>query len=293
MMEKRYQELKAAEKGAVVSILAYIFISVLKLVIGNWASSAALKADGLNNFTDIIASVAVLIGLRLARRPADDDHRYGHWKVETVASMLTSFIMLMVGLEVLYSAIKDIVHHELSTPDPIAAYVGILSALLMYLVYLYNKKLAKRVSSNALLAAAKDNRSDAWTSIGTAIAIFASSFNLNWIDSLAAIVVGILIIKTAIDIFQESAFSLSDGFSEEQLEEYKQAILTIDGVKDVRTMRGRSYGANIFLDVTVLMEPSLTVERSHEITETVEKMLEIDYQVFDTDVHVEPYGKNN
>ena len=289
MIEERYRELKAAEKGAVISILAYILIAVLKLTVGVWADSSALRADGLNNFTDIIASLAVLIGLRLARRPADDDHRYGHWKVETVASMVTSFIMVVVGGQVLISSIKAFLNHTTTSPDPIAAYVGVFSAVLMLGVYLYNRNLAKRVNSQALLAAAKDNLSDAYTSIGTAIAILAASFNWHWLDNGAALVVGLIIIKTGLEVFSESAFSLSDGFSEEEIETYRKDILAIPGIIDVADIRGRTYGANIFLDVVVLMDGDMTVEESHDITEQIEIMLSIKYKVFDTDVHVEPY----
>lgn len=145
MMEERYQELKIAERGAIVSIVAYLALSVAKLFIGNLAGSAALRADGLNNTTDIIASIAVLIGLRLARRPADDDHPYGHWKAETVASMVTSFIMLAVGLEVLYSAITKLIEGESVAPDPIAGYTAIASTFVMVAVYIYNRNLAKKI----------------------------------------------------------------------------------------------------------------------------------------------------
>ena len=293
MIEERYRELKAAEKGAVISILAYILIAVLKLTVGIWADSSALRADGLNNFTDIIASLAVLIGLRLARRPADDDHRYGHWKVETVASMVTSFIMVVVGGQVLISSIKAFLNHTTTSPDPIAAYVGVFSAVLMLGVYLYNRNLAKRVNSQALLAAAKDNLSDAYTSIGTAIAILAASFNWHWLDNGAALVVGLIIIKTGLEVFSESAFSLSDGFSEEEIETYRKDILAIPGIIDVADIRGRTYGANIFLDVVVLMDGDMTVEESHDITEQIEIMLSIKYKVFDTDVHVEPYKEES
>lgn len=293
MMEERYQELKAAERGAIVSIISYIFLAIVKLAIGMWARSDALTADGWNNFTDILASVAILIGLRIARRPPDDNHRYGHWKVETVSSMITSFIMLVIGLQVLYNSVMSIVHGKIEEPEPIAAYVGIFSAIVMYAVYFYNKNLAKKMRSGALLAAAKDNRSDAWTSTGTGIAIFASRFHMYWIDNVAAVVIALLILKTAIEIFQESAFSLSDGFSEDQLALYTTELLKIDGVEEVRAIRGRTYGSNIFLDVVILMDPEMTVRKSHEITEKVEQMLKDQFHVFDTDVHVEPYEKIN
>ncbi|MFQ7234039.1 MAG: cation diffusion facilitator family transporter, partial [Enterococcus hulanensis] len=250
MVNNRYEQLKKAELGAVISIAAYILVSAMKLVVGNLANSEALRADGLNNFTDILASIAVLIGLRISQKPADGEHRYGHWKAENVASLVTSFIMLLVGMQVLYSSILSVVNKKTEAPDMIAAIVGIVSAVIMYGVYFFNKRLSEEVKSPGLLAAAKDNRSDAWTSIGTAVAVFAASFNLGWLDSTAAIVVALLILKTAVDIFKDSVFSLSDGFDQKQLDQYNEAINHIQQVQSVKSIKGRSYGANIYLDVT-------------------------------------------
>ena len=109
----------------------------------------------------------------------------------------------------------------------------------MYGVYVHNKRLSQKVKSSALVAAAKDNLSDAVTSIGTSVAIVAASFNLVIIDRLAAIVITYFILKTAYDIFMESAFSLSDGFDEKELKKYKEAILKIPKVTAVKSQRGR------------------------------------------------------
>ncbi len=286
--EKRYQELKLAEKGAIVSIVAYIIVSALKLLIGNVAHSEALQADGLNNATDIIASISVLIGLRLSRKPADDDHRYGHWKAENVASLVTSLIMIAVSLQVLYNSLETMITGREETPDMIAAIVGIFSAIFMYGVYRYNKKLAQGVRSSGLMAAAKDNLSDAWTSIGTAVAVFAASFHLGWIDSLTAVIVGLLILKTGIDIFRESVFSLSDGFDTELLVEYKKEIMQIDGITKVKSLKGRNYGANIYVDVVVLMPAKMNVEESHALADLIEERLYERHGVAEIDVHVEP-----
>ncbi|MFD2728170.1 cation diffusion facilitator family transporter [Enterococcus camelliae] len=288
MANDRYQELKQAEKGAIISIVAYLFISILKLTVGNWAGSEALRADGLNNATDIIASISVLIGLKVSRKPADEDHRYGHWKAETVASLITSLIMIAVGLQVLYSSIQTVLDGRSETPDSIAAIVGIGSASIMYGVYFYNKKLAEKVKSSGLLAAAKDNRSDAWTSIGTAVAVFAATFRLGWLDSLAAVVVGVLIIKTGVDIFRESTFSLSDGFDIELIQQYKEEIEKIPGVTRVKSVKGRNYGANIYVDVVVEMPAEFSVKQSHAIADQIEFLLRDVFGVFEIDVHVEP-----
>ena len=288
MVNNRYEQLKKAELGAIISIVAYILISILKLTVADLAHSEALRADGLNNFTDILASIAVLIGLRISRKPADAEHRYGHWKAENVASLVTSFIMLLVGLEVLYSSVQSVIQHKTESPDMTAAIVGIFSAIVMYAVYFFNKRLSEEVQSSGLLAAAKDNRSDAWTSIGTAVAVFGASFNLGWLDSAAAIVVALLILKTAIDIFRDSVFSLSDGFDETQLTRYTRAIEQLPEIRAVKSIKGRSYGANIYLDVTVTMNPQLTVKESHDIADQIEELLQEEFQIFETDVHIEP-----
>jgi len=289
MEEKRYEDLKIAEHGAFISILAYVILSTLKIAIGRWGNSDALYADGLNNFTDILGSAAVLIGLRIARRPADDDHVYGHWKMENIASLVTSFIMLLVGLQVVWTSFEKLLDGSFERPEPLSAIVGAVSSIVMILVYLYNSRLAKKVRSQALYAAAKDNFSDALTSFGTSIAILASILHLYIIDTIAAFVIGALILKTAYDIFRDSVFSLSDGFDEVLLVDYTQLILTLKDVKKVRSIRGRMYGSNVYLDIVVEMDPQMTVLQSHYVTEIIEKRLTEEYGVFDCDVHVEPY----
>lgn len=288
MIKDRYEELKLAERGALLSIVTYLFIATLKLIIANYSGSSALRADGLNNTTDTIASIAVLIGLRLARRPPDDNHPYGHWKAETVASMITSFIMLAVGLEVLISGVGHFFTPERNSPDLMAGYVGLFSSVVLMAVYLYNSKLAKKQKSQALKAASKDTFNDSLISFSTAIAIFASNFDMPWIDSVMAVIVSLIILRTAFDIFRESAFELSDGFNEEDLKQFQQTILTLPEVLEVESIKGRTYGTIIHVDVIIKTDPEMTVKRSHELTEQVENLLAEDFGVFDTKVHVEP-----
>jgi len=288
MNNSRINDLKLAERGAIISILAYIILSILKITVANVVNSESLRADGFNNITDIMANIAVLAGIKIARRPADNDHTYGHWKVESVASLITSFIMFAVGFSVLGQTINDIIANKKTAVDPIGALVGVVSAMVMYFIYKYNSTLAKKVKSPALMSAAKDNLSDAVTSISTSIAIMAASFNLTVIDRLMALVISIFIFKTAYDIFKESTFSLSDGFDEEKIKDYEKSIKEIPHIDDVKSIRGRTYGSNIFLDVVVDMSPDMSVYESHTNTEIIEQKLKNDFDVFDVDVHVEP-----
>ncbi|NQN54152.1 cation transporter [Streptococcus suis] len=287
-MNQQIQNLKLAERGAIVSITAYIILSGIKLAAGHIFHSDALTADAFNNISDIIGNVAVLIGLRMAQKPADTDHKFGHWKMEDLASLITSFIMFVVGFQVLYSTFIKIISNQTVEIDITGAVVGVFSALVMIGVYLYNKSLARRVHSKALEATAKDNLSDAVTSIGTSIAIIAAAFNFPIVDKIAAVVITFFILKTAYEIFMESFFTLSDGFDEELLHKYEEDILKLPKVVAVKSQRGRTYGANIYLDIVLEMNPDLSVYESHEVTEQVEQLLTLKHGVFDVDIHVEP-----
>ncbi|MED3855649.1 cation diffusion facilitator family transporter [Priestia megaterium] len=287
-MEQRYKDLKMGERGAILSICVYICLSALKLFIGYTTNSEALKADGLNNTTDIIASIAVLIGLRISQKPADKDHPYGHWKAETVSSLVASFIMAIVGLQVLYEAVTSILEQKTEAPDLIAAWTGIFCAIVMYFVYRYNRNLATKINSQSVMAAAKDNLSDAWVSIGTAIGIIGAQFHLPWLDSVTAVIVGFLICKTAWDIFSEASHHLTDGFDEQQLEEYKETILNTPGVKGVKDIKARNYGSSPVVDVSILVNSTLGVGAAHDITTKVESALAQEHNVVDANVHVEP-----
>ncbi|AKN31275.1 transporter [Clostridium carboxidivorans P7] len=287
-MEEKYNDLKLAERGARISIIAYIALSLLKLSIGYIYNSEALMADGLNNTTDIIASLAVLIGLKISRKPADENHHYGHFRAETIASLIASFIMIAVGLDVLYNAVHSIIYFKSKAPDLIASIAAVVCALAIYMVYRYNKKIAIKINSAGLMAAAKDNLSDAWVSIGTAVGIVASQFGLPWIDPLAAVIVGILIIKTGWDIFREASHNLTDGFHKAELDRIAEIINTVPGVRKIKSLKARFHGNNILLDVVVSVSSKLNVIEGHDITMNIEEKLRSELNITEVVIHVEP-----
>jgi len=286
---EQYTNLRAGEKGAYLSIIAYIFLSALKLAAGYLGDSEALKADGLNNTTDIIASVAVLIGLRISQRPPDDDHRYGHFRAETIASLVASFIMIYVGIEVLISAGEKIANPIDQNPSYLTIIVAVFSAAVMFAVYKYNLNLSKRINSSAVKAAAYDNRSDAFVSIGTAIGISAALLGFPIVDTITAFIIGLIIIKTAIEIFKEAVFSLTDGFDTELISSIEERVSKIPRVRDVTDVRGRQHGSLILVDITVSVNPNLNVRDSHAITEQIENEVKQLNPYATTLVHIEPY----
>ncbi|WP_286887494.1 cation diffusion facilitator family transporter [Aneurinibacillus sp. UBA3580] len=289
MEEQQYNNLKMGEHGAWVSIIAYLVLSALKLIIGYLTASKALMADGLNNTTDIMASVAVLIGLRFSRKPPDEDHPYGHWRAETVASLIASFIMMVVGLQVLYNAGKSIVDFRVETPDLLAAWTALGAAAIMYGVYRFNRNLARKINSQAVMAAAKDNLSDARVSIGAAVGIFGAQFNLPWLDPLAAVIVGFMICRTAWEIFREASHSLTDGFDEQELARLRKTVENIRGVKMIDDIKARAHGNIVLVDVVIHVDPRLNVIESHRITEEIEEKMREEHGIMNVHVHVEPW----
>jgi len=284
-----YTNLRQGEKGAWLSIATYLILSSVKLTIGYIGTSEALKADGLNNTTDIIASIAVLIGLRIAQRPPDSNHQYGHLRAETVASLVASFIMLVVGLQVLIASLQGLWEPTGTTPSLLTAFVALGSAVVMYGVYRYNLTLSKKIRSAAVKAAAYDNRSDALVSIGTAIGIFGAIFGFPIIDTLTALVVAFLILKTAVEIFWDAVQSLTDAFDIDEVETLSVLIRNVNGVIELLDFKGRAHGNMYFIDVTVTVNPYLNVFESHRITEEIEHTIKRENRFCQVLVHIEPH----
>ncbi len=288
MTLSQYDEIKQGEKGAWVSITAYLVLSALKLGAGYMFVSGALVADGFNNLTDIIASAAVLIGLRISQKPPDKDHPYGHFRAETIAALMASFIMATVGIQVLISAVKSLFANEQQVPALTSAWIALFAALVMAGVYIYNRRLALRINNMALLAASKDNLSDALVSTGAAIGIIGAQFGLPWLDPVAALAVGFIICKTAWDIFYSSTHALTDGFDENELSTLRTTIAKTAGVKSIKDIKARVHGSHVLIDVIVQVDPALTLIESHRISDAIEQRMSRKHNIMSVHVHVEP-----
>lgn len=281
--------LKLAEKGAWISIIAYLVLSIIKLYIAYVGNSNALRADGLNNVTDIIASLAVLIGLKIARKPPDSNHLYGHSRAETIASLFAAFIMIAVGFQVVMDTFSKMIAQEAARPDMLTAWTALFAACIMFFVYFFNVRLAKKTNSSGLYAAAQDNRSDALVSIGAFIGIMGAQFGIYWLDPLAGFIVGIIICWTAWSIFKDATHTLTDGIDEEQIEEIIDIISKNQDVKEIADVKGRIHGNRLLIDITILVDPNLNVEESHQITERIEKQLMQHIDIWHAHIHIEPY----
>lgn len=286
------ENLKIAQRGAYLSLVVYIILSIAKYVTGFVFNSAAVRADALNNMTDIVVSIAVIIGLKISIKPADRNHPYGHLKSENISTLLVSFIIMFVGIQVVIENAPRLLTQDKNVPSPITILVSIISGLIMLGVFLVNQKLAKKTKSSSLKSAAKDNLSDSLVSIGTAIGLVFTQIGFPIVDIILATLLGLLIIYTGFGIFRESIFTLSDGFNEKDLEEYRNDILEVDDVLEVRSIKGRYHGSSIFLDVTIVVEPDLSISQAHLICDKVEDHLH-EKGISSVYVHPEPNMNDN
>lgn len=285
-----YEDIRKGERGAWVSIAAYLVLSSFKLISGYYFASSALLADGVNNLTDIVASAAVLIGLKISQKPPDSDHAYGHFRAETIAALVASFIMAMAGIQVIIDAVRALAAGKETEPDIRSALIALVCAAALGGVYWFNRRLASQINNQALMATAKDNLSDALVSVGAAVGIFGAQFGLPWLDTVAAIAVGILICKTAWNIFRDSTHNLTDGFDEKELGDLRSTISRIPGVEGIKDLKARVHGNHVLVDVVIEVDPQLTVIESHEISDRVEERMRRIQNVMHVHVHVEPKG---
>ncbi|HCV9330475.1 TPA: cation transporter [Staphylococcus aureus] len=267
------ENLKLAQRGAYLSLIVYIILSIVKYVTGFVFNSAAVRADALNNMTDIIVSLAVIIGLKISIKPADRNHPYGHLKSENISSLLVSFVIMFVGIQVVIQNAPRLFKEDDVVPNAITIIVSLISGLIMLIVFAVNQSLAKRTKSSSLNSAAKDNLSDGLVSIGTAIGLIFTQIGFPIVDIILATLLGLLIVYTGFGIFKEAIFMLSDGFNETELEAYRNDILEVDEVQKVKSIKGRYHGSSVFIDVTIVVDANLSLVEAHQICDNVEHHL--------------------
>lgn len=283
-----YERIKKGERGAWLSIISYLFLATIKVIIAQITNSQALRADGINNATDVISAVAILIGLKISRKPPDYDHHYGHFRAELIASLIASFIMVTVGLQVIVNSIQQIWHGAYDQPSMLAGWTALASSILMIGVYRYNFKLAKEINSSSLTAAAQDNKADALISLAAFVGILGAQFGLTWLDPLASVLVGGLIVYTAWDIFRDASHTLTDGFEEESIAEIRTFLEQDPEIRKVLDIKGRHDGNQVYLDLTIYVDPTITVKHGHDITDRIEVMLENKFDIDFSHIHIEP-----
>lgn len=285
---------KIVNRVSVITIISNTVLAVIKFVAGFVANSKAMISDAIHTLSDIITTIIALIGVRLANRDDDDTHRYGHERFECIASILLAMLLFITGFEIGLSGIKTIMdgsYKDLTTPGLLALVAAIISILGKEFMFQYTIRAAKKIKSDALKADAWHHRSDAISSLGALIGIALSMAGFKIFDSIASIIIAILICKVAVDIFFDATDKLVDKSCDEKtVEEIKNVIKKENGVLGIDDIKTRIFGSKIYVDVEISADGNKTLKETHLIAEKVHDKIEMKFpDVKHCMVHVNPY----
>ncbi|KIL51705.1 cation diffusion facilitator family transporter [Jeotgalibacillus alimentarius] len=298
-MNNRFKE---AEFATWVGIVANTLLTILKGVFGYISGSRALVADAAHSASDVAGSVAVLAGLRTAKKPPDEDHPYGHGKAENIATIIVAILLVVVGVEIASTSAGVFFGEIPQAPGSIALAVIVFSILIKEILFHYKKRIAKRIDSSALMAEAWHHRSDALSSIaaffGVLGAIIGERFDLSFLlyaDPVAGLVVSLIVVKIGFSLAKEAgSVMMEQVLDAEKSNPFIETVMMIPGVERVDELLARTHGHYIVVDIKVSVDPYITVEEGHRIGKNVKRrLLERHEDVKQVLVHINPYNEDS
>jgi len=277
--EKKIYKVTAA--GSLVNL----FLLLFKFIAGILGHSAAMIADAVHSLSDFVTDIIVIVFVKISSKPADEDHDYGHGKYETLASQIIGIALGGVGVLIGWKGIQSIIAvikgETLSHPGYIALIAALLSILLKEIIFRVTRKVAKDVDSSALEANAWHHRSDALSSIGTAVGIGGAIFlGDKWavLDPVAAVIVSGFIIFTAFKIIQDASRELLEMSLPSEVEKKIEEIVYRDPeAHDIHNMRTRKIGSKVAMEMHVRFSPEMPVKVAHEHATAIEKALKAEF----------------
>lgn len=284
---------KVANKVSFITIVQNILLSVFKLFAGIFAHSNAMISDAVHSASDVFSTIIVIIGVKLASKKSDKEHPYGHERLECVAAIVLSIVLLYTGIKIGSQAVKDIIggnYQNLQKPGMLALVAAVVSIVTKEIMYWYTRHYAKKIDSSALMADAWHHRSDALSSVGALVGIGGAMMGFPVMDSIASIVIFVFIAKAAYDIFKDAMDKMVDHSCDDETEkEMRNFVLAQKEVLSVDLLHTRIFGNKIYVDVEIGVNGSYTLRQAHEIAEEVHEGIEKNFpKVKHVMVHVNP-----
>lgn len=268
-----------------------ITLAVLKVIFGIAGHSHALFADGVHSLSDLLIDAMVLVASRFGSKAADSDHPYGHGRIETAVTLLLAFVLAAAGVGIIVDAGFEI-YGTLSPvrPDFYVIYVAAFSVLLNEILYFYTRRAGERIRSTLLITNAWHHRSDSASSLVVLIGVACAWLGMKTFDAIAAVIVGLMIIKMAWQFGWNSIRELVDtGLDDDTLEKIQKILTSVAGVRQVHQLRTRSVGGRIFLDVHIQVDSKISVSEGHHIGQQVHFNVQEEMpMVADVTVHIDP-----
>ena len=294
-MERNKEIYKVTLVGGAVNVVLLVF----KFVAGILGHSAAMVADAVHSLSDFVTDVIVLVFVRISSKPKDKSHDYGHGKYETLAMTIIGMALLAAAIGIIYGGAVKIADwlggQQLEAPGMLALWAALLSIVLKEAVYRYSMVKARQLNSQAVEANAWHHRSDALSSVGTAIGIGGAIFlGQRWtvLDPVASVIVGAFIVKVAVELLRRGIGDLLEQSLPDEIEsEILQLAATVEGIAEPHDLRTRRIGNHYAIELHILVDGDIPLREAHDRASEVEELLKSHYGE-DTHVvvHVEPTG---
>lgn len=287
------QEKKTAMRVSAVTIVWNVILSIFKLIAGIVGHSGAMISDAVHSASDVFSTIIVILGINIASRQSDDDHQYGHDRLECVAAILLAVVLFATGIGIGIGGINKIITGTTGKdeiPGMIALLAAVASILVKESMFWYTRSAAKKINSGALMADAWHHRSDALSSIGALIGIGGARLGFPVLDPIASVIICVFIVKAAYDIFKDAVDKMVDKSCDEEIEEkMRQLIKEQTGVLKVDVLRTRLFGAKMYVDIEIAADGDITLREGHEIAQVVHDKVEEEFPlVKHCMVHVNP-----
>ena len=295
-MEKTSRE-RQFYKVTIIGSIANFVLLVFKFVAGVLGKSSAMIADAVHSLSDFVTDIIVLVFVKVSAKPQDAGHDYGHGKYETLATAIIGLVLLMVGTGIFWSGLSKILAvsrgEEIGSPDLIALIAAVVSIVVKEILYRYSVIVGRRVQSQAVVANAWHHRSDAFSSIGTALGIAGAIFlGKDWhiLDPIAAVVVSVFIVKVSIQLLIPCMNDLLEKSLPEKVEKEIITIIKEDPqVADPHNLKTRRIGNDCAIEVHIRVYPDMTVREAHVVATGIENRLRAKFGArTHVAVHVEP-----
>jgi len=292
MLESRTESAKAGRSVTLVGALVNAFLIIFKFLAGVFGQSQALIADAVHSISDLFTDFVVLLGLRIGRKAPDEEHPFGHARIETLASAIVGLALIATALYLGIAAGLNIHRHTEYHPTWLALVGAGVSIALKESLYHYTIHIGRRIKSSAIVANAWHQRSDALSSVAVLLGVAGARINPSWhiLDSFAALLVSFFIVKVGLEILRNTLREFTDTAPQpEILNKIANCIQSVEGVIDAHDLRVRTSGGLYQMETHIVVDGQVTVAEGHQIAKAVESCLA--EEVADLDriiVHVDP-----
>ena len=283
------------ERGAWTGIVSNIVLFAVKILAGIYGRSQAMIADAFHTLSDALTSIAVLIGFKIAKKPADAHHPFGHGRAESITAKIVSLVLISIGIKIAFDSAKIFITGDLSRPGMIALYAAIVSIIIKEVTYRRVIYVSRRIKSASLRADAYHHRSDVLSSVAALVGIAGARMGWMFLDPLAGILVAGFIIKIGTEAFHIAYDELMDAAPPEKLRrKIEDIVINTEGVDEVKSVMVRKSGIELFLEITIGISGTKTVEEGHLTTIRIKRdVMNAMPNVKDVLVHVEPRGESD